>query len=73
MSDQEIQKLESQFPGIAGQAFAAARQKVLSAGQAVMQSENGFLIRVFPDGRKERIKPIPLPVSIQAGTVLSIR
>jgi hypothetical protein len=52
MSDQDIQKLESQFPAISGSAFAAARDRALASGQSVLQSQDGVIYEVFPDGRK---------------------
>ncbi len=73
MSDQELQQLESQFPALSGQAFAAARQRVRDAGQTVMQSEGGFLIHVFPDGTKEVLKRIEPPLPVRPGTVITIR
>ena len=47
-----------------GSAFAAARDRVLASGQSVLQSEGGFIYRVFPDGRKELVKQIDPPVGI---------
>lgn len=75
MPDQEneIRKLESQFPPVSGSAFAAAREQVLASGQSVLQSEGGFIYRVFPDGRKERVKQIDPPTLITPGTKLTIR
>jgi hypothetical protein len=43
--EKEIQRLENEFPAISGQAFAAAREKVLASGESVLQSENGFIFR----------------------------
>lgn len=75
MPDQEneIQELESQFPPVSGQAFAAAREKVLASGQSVLQSEGGTIYRVFPDGRKELVKQIEAPTPVTPGTKLTIR
>jgi len=75
MVDQEsaIQQLESQFPPVSGTAFAAAREKVLASGQSVLQSEGGFIFRVFPDGRKELVKQIEAPTPVMPGTKLTIR
>lgn len=73
MSDQEIQLLESQFPAVSGQAFAAARARVLASGQSVLQSEDGFVVRVFPDGRKEVVKQIEPPTHVVAGTIYNIQ
>jgi hypothetical protein len=73
MSDADIQVLESQFPAISGQAFAAARQQVLASGQSVLQSEGGFLVRVYPDGRKEVVKQIEPPTCVKSGTIYTLR
>jgi hypothetical protein len=72
MSDAEIEKLESQFPAVSGDAFAEARQRVLDSGQSVLQSENGFIYRVFPDGRNELVKQIEPPTPATPGTRLNI-
>lgn len=73
MSDPDIQLLESQFPAVSGQAFATARQQVLASGQSVLQSEGGFVVRVYPDGRKEVVKPIEPPTRVKSGTIYTIR
>lgn len=39
MSDQDIQKLESEFPPLSGAAFAAARKQALDAGLSVVESD----------------------------------
>ncbi len=69
MSDQEIQALESQFPAVSGQAFVDARTHVLASGQSVLQSEGGFVFRVFPDGNKELVKQIEPPTRMKACTI----
>ena len=73
MSDQDIQTLESQFPAVSGSAFAAARQQVLKSGQSVLQSENGIIYRVFPDGRRVAVKTIEPPVRFVTGSIFTIR
>lgn len=73
MSDQEIQTLESQFPALSGQAFAAARQRVLASGQSVLQTEGAFVFRVFPDGRKEMVKRIEPATPVKPGTIYKIK
>lgn len=72
MSEQEIQELESQFPALAGCAFAKARRETLEAGLSVMESEGKYLYRVFPDGQKEVVKEIAPPISVQLGTIFII-
>ena len=73
MSDQDIQKLESQFPAISGSAFAAARERVLASGQSVLQSDNGVIYEVFPDGRRVTVKTIEPPSQVVPGTIIAIR
>jgi hypothetical protein len=75
MADQEnnIERLESQFPSISGSAFAAARKRVLASGQSVLQSEQGCIYEVFPDGRRRRVKAIEPPTPVIAGSKISIR
>lgn len=75
MSEQErqLQDLENRFPMVSGVAFAAARAQVLASGQSVLQSEGGFIVRVFPDGRKQRLKPVEAPTPVTPGTTFTIR
>jgi len=72
-NEDDMQRLEREFPMISGQAFAAARERVLASGQSVLQSENGLIVRVYPDGRKEPVKQIEPPTAVKRGTVLTIR
>ena len=72
MSDQDIQKLESQFPPASGSAFAAARERVLQSGQSVLQAEDGFIYEVFPDGSREVVKRIEPPIKVEVGVVYTI-
>jgi hypothetical protein len=73
MSDHDIQEMESQFPALSGKAFAAARQSVLASGQSVLQTEGAFLVRVFPDGRKEVVKQIEPSTPVKPGTIYTIK
>lgn len=75
MADQEneILKLESQFPAVSGQAFAAARERVLASGQSVLLSDNGIIYQVYPDGRREAVKKIEPPTIMDPGIKLTIR
>ena len=59
MSEDEIDQLESRVPALSGQAFAAARQRALASGLSVLETENGILFEVFPNGRKVPIKAVP--------------
>lgn len=75
MSEQEheILKLEDQFPPVSGSAFATARKMVLDSGQSVLQSEGGFIYRVFPDGKKVLVKEIEPPTQVISGSIFTLR
>ena len=73
MSDQDLQKLEDQFPAVSGSAFAAARERVLASGQSVLQSENGVIYEVFPDGHRVQVKAIEPPSKFETGKSFNIR
>ena len=72
MSDQDIQQLENKFPAVSGSAFAAAREQVLASGQSVLQSQDGIIYEVFPDGRRVPVKKIDPPQFV-SGKIFTIR
>lgn len=73
MSDHDIQILEKDFPMRSGIAFAAASKLVLDSGQSVLQSDGGYLFRIFPDGRREEVKRIEPPTPVTPGTIYAIK
>ncbi len=73
MSDQDIQKLENSFPEVSGSAFAEARKRVLASGQSVLQSENGVIYEVFPDGHRVEVKRIEPPTQFVSGSIFKIQ
>lgn len=73
MSDQDIQKLESELPLISGSAFAAARERVLASGQSVLQAQDDIIYEVFPDGRRVEVKKIEPPITVKVGEIYIIR
>jgi len=75
MEDQEdnIEKLENQFPNISGSAFADAREQHLARGNSVLQSEQGQIFEVFPDGRRVFIKNVEPPTSNVPGRKITLQ
>jgi hypothetical protein len=71
--ENKLELLESQFPAASGSAFAAARDSVLASGQSVLQSEQGFIYEVFPDGRRVVVKQIEPPTPVVPGSKITIR
>lgn len=73
MSDQDIQKLENQFPAMSGSVFAAARKGALASGLSVLQSRDGVIYEFFPDGRQVELKKIEPPTQLKLGRIFTIR
>lgn len=73
MSDQEIEELENRFPAVSGQAFAEARGRVLASGQSILETKDGVLFEVFPDGRRVPLRKITTPVPATPGTIRELR
>jgi hypothetical protein len=73
MTDHDIQILEGKFPAVSGKAFAAARERVLASGQSVLQSKDGVIYQVFPDGKRVAVKKIALPTRAIPGSTLALR
>ncbi len=74
MPDQEIniEGLEAQFPNMAESAFAEARERVLASGQSVLQSEQGCIYEVRPNGDRIFVKKIEPPTSVVSGRKIPI-
>lgn len=73
MSDQDIEYLEGKFPTLSGSAFAAARERAFASGRSVLQSDNGVIYEVFPDGTRKRVKEIEHPTPVTPGSKLRIK
>ena len=71
--ENEVAKLEGQFPATSGSAFATARQKVLASGQSVLLSEDGVLYEVLPDGTRKFVKQLESPTPIVPGRTYTIK
>ena len=73
MSEQDIQQLANQFPAVSGSAFAAARELVLASGQSVLESQDGVIYEVFPDGRRVAVKQIEPSTQYVLGQIFTIQ
>ena len=72
-NNDEIVELEGRFPTASGSAFAAARDQALASGHSVLQSDDGVLYEVFPDGTRKKRKNIEPPTSVVPGSKITIR
>ncbi len=73
MSEEAIINLETHLPAASGAAFADARRHVLASGQSVLESEDGVIFQVFPNGDKIKFKEIAPPQPVISGSKFSIR
>ena len=75
MSDQEkkIVELETLFPTASGVTFNEALNQTLASGQSVLQSDQGVIYEVFPDGTRKRVKEIEPPTTVELGKKIVIR
>lgn len=65
--EKQIEKLEAEFPALAGLAFSRAREEALAAGLSVIESHDGVIYEVFPDGSRIERKRIEPPVNVKKG------
>ena len=72
-SENHLDMLESMFPTLSGSAFAAAREQVLASGQSVLQSEQGYIYEVFPNGNRVPFKRTEPPTLVVSGSKITIR
>ena len=75
MADEEkiMREMENQFPLLSGLAFHTARQQTLESGLKVLQSEDGVIYEVSPDGSRRRVKEIEPPTQVVSGLKITIR
>jgi len=71
--DLDIDAMEREFPLLASHAFATARKNTLAAGLSVLESDNGALYEVFPDGRRRFVKALEPPIPVVVGTKIRLK
>lgn len=71
-SEQTLDYLEQQIPGLSAAAVDVAYWQALGTGQAVLVSGEGGLYQVFPDGTRKLVKPLEKPLSVPVGTKVKI-
>lgn len=73
LSVNRLRDLERRFLKTSGSAFAEARKQTLVSGQSVLQSEDGVIIEVFPNGSRREVKKIEKPTHVRRGLKLAIQ
>ncbi len=59
--------LESHIPEMAASAVTQAYWQALASGNAVLESENGALYEISPDGSRKKLKNIAAPTTVVRG------
>ena len=70
--DQALDFLETQIPALAKSAVTAAYWNALASGQSVLETDDGAIYEVFPDGTRRLVKKIAPPVPVAYGQKFAI-
>ncbi|WP_198145946.1 hypothetical protein [Desulfonatronovibrio magnus] len=73
ISEKSMQFLEEHIPELAQSAVTQAYWQTLASGHSVLQSENGIVYEVFPDGTRTIVKKIAPPTPVRVGEKRVIR
>ncbi len=73
ISEKSIQFLVEHIPELAQSAVTQAYWQALASGNSVLQSENGVIYEVFPDGTRTIVKEIAAPTPVAAGETRVLR
>lgn len=75
MSDPEkvMLHLEEQIPALSRSAVTVAYLQTLASGDSVLETEQGAIYEVFPDGTRRLVKQIAAPTPVEPGRKLRIR
>jgi hypothetical protein len=72
LSEQAIDYIEAHLPELMATATKQAYWQTLASGHSVLIAENGKLLRVQPDGTKECIEELELPIKVEKGSRITI-
>ncbi len=71
-TEQTLDYLEQQIPGLSAGAVDVAFWQALASGQAVLVSGEDGIYQTFADGTKKLIKPMEPRLSVPVGTRVRI-
>lgn len=63
----DIEFLEEHIPELAEAAVTQAYWQTLASGSSVLESDNGVIYEVFPDGTRKAVKTIEPPIPVVKG------
>jgi hypothetical protein len=58
-AERHIEELEAEFPKRSDEAFSSAYRNALKSGVPVVIGKDGAIWRVYPDGKREKLKDLP--------------
>jgi len=64
---EDIEFLEEHIPELAEAAVTQAYWQTLASGNSVLESDNGVIYEVFPDGTRKAVKTIEPPIPVVKG------
>lgn len=67
IEEKELDHLEQHIPELAQAAVTQAYWQALAAGSSVLESDNGVIYEVFPDGTRKVVKMIEPPTCVTIG------
>ncbi len=73
ISEESMRFLEEHIPELAQSAVTQAYWQTLASGNSVLQSENGVIYEVFPDGTRTIVKEIAAPTPVTTGETRVLR
>jgi len=65
--EKTLSYLESHIPEMAASAVTQAYWQALASGNTVLESQNGSLYEVSPDGSRKKLKNIAAPTTVVRG------
>jgi hypothetical protein len=71
-SEQALDYLEQQIPGLSAAAVDVAYFQALASGQRVLVCRDGGVYQALPDGTQKLVKKLAKPLSVPVGTKVKI-
>ncbi len=72
-SEKSMQFLEEHIPELAQSAVTQAYWQALASGNSVLESANGMIHEVFPDGTRKLVKTTTPPSNVTMGETRVMR
>ena len=72
-SEKTMRFLEEHIPELAQSAVTQAYWQALASGSSVLESDNGAIYEVFPDGTRELVKTTTPPSAVTVGETRVMR